>query len=129
MRAAGLQDDQPSYRTESRWETVQSLAPNPVPMRSKSEAVASLQRRQALNHPVHGIWAITVRGASTATGNLLLKPPALRRDLRRSAGRDRLGLGLFRDTKKPHRAIGGASSGGAPSGTRTPDPLIKSQLL
>ena len=39
------------------------------------------------------------------------------------------GLGLFRDTKKPHRMTGGASSAGAPSGTRTPDPLIKSQLL
>ena len=39
------------------------------------------------------------------------------------------GLGLFRDTKKPHRMTGGASSGGAPSGIRTPDPLIKSQLL
>ena len=39
------------------------------------------------------------------------------------------GLGLFRDTKKPHRVAGGASSAGAPSGTRTPDPLIKSQLL
>ena|SRR5699024_1750819 len=39
------------------------------------------------------------------------------------------GLGLFRDTKKPHRMTGGASSGGAPSGTRTPDLLIKSQPL
>ncbi len=39
------------------------------------------------------------------------------------------GLGLFRDTKKPHRVTGGASSSGAPSGIRTPDPLIKSQLL
>lgn len=39
------------------------------------------------------------------------------------------GLGLFRDTKKPHRMTGGASPAGAPSGTRTPDPLIKSQLL
>lgn len=39
------------------------------------------------------------------------------------------GLGLFRETKKPHRMTGGASSGGAPSGTRTPDLLIKSQPL
>ena len=39
------------------------------------------------------------------------------------------GLGLFRDTTKPHRRTGGASSVGAPSGIRTPDPLIKSQLL
>ena len=38
------------------------------------------------------------------------------------------GLGLFRDAKRPHRS-GGASLAGAPSGTRTPDPLIKSQLL
>lgn len=39
------------------------------------------------------------------------------------------GLGLFGETKKPHRMTGGASPSGAPSGTRTPDPLIKSQLL
>lgn len=39
------------------------------------------------------------------------------------------GLGLFRDTKKPHRMTGGASTVGAPSGTRTPDLLIKSQPL
>lgn len=39
------------------------------------------------------------------------------------------GLGLFGDAKKPHRSTGGASASGAPSGTRTPDPLIKSQLL
>jgi hypothetical protein len=36
------------------------------------------------------------------------------------------GLCLFGDTKKPHRSTGEASSSGAPSGTRTPDPLIKS---
>lgn len=36
------------------------------------------------------------------------------------------GLGLFGDTTKPHRRTGGASSVGAPSGIRTPDPLIKS---
>ncbi|MGO3503858.1 helix-turn-helix domain-containing protein [Brachybacterium tyrofermentans] len=36
------------------------------------------------------------------------------------------GLGLFRDAKKPHRVTGGASSSGAPSGIRTPDPLVKS---
>lgn len=39
------------------------------------------------------------------------------------------GLGLFADAKKPHRGTGGASASGAPSGIRTPDPLIKSQLL
>ena len=39
------------------------------------------------------------------------------------------GLGLFRDAKKPHPVTDGASSGGAPSGTRTPDLLIKSQPL
>ncbi|MFD4008780.1 hypothetical protein ACFWQK_13795 [Brachybacterium paraconglomeratum] len=36
------------------------------------------------------------------------------------------GLGLFRDTKKPHRLAGGASPSGAPSRTRTPGPLTKS---
>ena len=39
------------------------------------------------------------------------------------------GLGLFRNTKTPPGIPGGASTVGAPSGIRTPDPLIKSQLL
>ena len=39
------------------------------------------------------------------------------------------GLGLFGGTTKPRRSRDGASVSGAPSGTRTPDPLIKSQLL
>ena len=38
------------------------------------------------------------------------------------------GLGLFRNAKRPHLE-GGASLTGASSGIRTPDPLIKSQLL
>ncbi len=39
------------------------------------------------------------------------------------------GMGLLGDTTKPRRMSDGASRGGAPSGIRTPDPLIKSQLL
>ena len=38
------------------------------------------------------------------------------------------GLGVFGDAKRPHLE-GGASLAGASSGIRTPDPLIKSQLL
>lgn len=65
------------FDLESRWETVRYLGANPTPMQAKSEAVASIQRRRAIDHPVHGIWAITVRGASEPIGNLLLKPVQL----------------------------------------------------
>lgn len=62
------------FDLESRWETVRYLGADPTPMRSKSEAVASIQRRRALNHPVHGIWAIVLRDSNALAGNLLLKP-------------------------------------------------------
>ncbi len=65
------------FDLESRWETVRYLGTDPTPMRSKSEAVASIQRRRALDHPVHGIWAIARRDSNALAGNLLLKPAHL----------------------------------------------------
>ncbi|GGL79577.1 hypothetical protein GCM10009706_17660 [Curtobacterium citreum] len=65
------------FDLESRWETVRYLGADPTPMRSKSEAVASIQRRRALDHPVHGIWAIARRDSNALAGNLLLKPAHL----------------------------------------------------
>ncbi|WP_250030165.1 GNAT family N-acetyltransferase [Paractinoplanes maris] len=58
---------------ESRWEVVRFLGAHPTPMRTREEALASIRRRRALDHPVHGIWVIaTADGAPV--GNLLLKP-------------------------------------------------------
>jgi RimJ/RimL family protein N-acetyltransferase len=62
---------------ESRWETVRYLTPNPTTMATLDEAAASIARRRALDHPVHGIWAITLAETGELRGNLLLKPIAL----------------------------------------------------
>ncbi|MFC4063425.1 GNAT family N-acetyltransferase [Actinoplanes subglobosus] len=58
---------------ESRWEVVRFLGPHPTMMRTRADALASIGRRRAVDHPVHGIWAITTTDGRLA-GNLLLKP-------------------------------------------------------
>jgi len=65
------------FELESRWETVRYLTPNPTVMASVDEAVASIGRRRAIDHPVHGIWAITLADSGRLLGNLLLKPIAM----------------------------------------------------
>jgi RimJ/RimL family protein N-acetyltransferase len=62
------------FDLESRWETVRYLEPNPRVMTSLKDAEASITRRRALDHPAHGIWAITRNDTGAAIGNLLLKP-------------------------------------------------------
>ena len=44
---------------QSRWEVVRFLGTHPQVMRTREEALASIAQRRALDHPVHGIWAIT----------------------------------------------------------------------
>lgn len=58
---------------ESRWEVVRFLGARPVTMKTREDALASIGRRRALDHPVRGIWAITTLDGLLA-GNLLLKP-------------------------------------------------------
>lgn len=65
------------FDLESRWETVQYLGPQAKPMIEKIEAVESIQRRRAIDDPVHGIWAITDRETGRPLGKLLLKPAPL----------------------------------------------------
>ena len=62
---------------ESRWETVRYLTPDPTIMTSLDEATASIGRRRAVDHPVHGIWLITLAETGARLGNILLKPIAL----------------------------------------------------
>jgi RimJ/RimL family protein N-acetyltransferase len=57
---------------ESRWDVVQFLGAHPTVMSTREEALASIARRRALSHPIHGIWAVTA--ADRVIGNLLLKP-------------------------------------------------------
>ena len=65
------------FDLESRVETVQYLGPQAKPMVDKSEAVESIKRRQAIDHPIHGVWVIVDRADSRRLGNLLLKPTPL----------------------------------------------------
>lgn len=58
---------------ECRWEVVRFLGAHPATMRTRADALASIRRRRAVDHPVHGIWAITATDGSLV-GNLLLKP-------------------------------------------------------
>ncbi|WP_203909246.1 GNAT family N-acetyltransferase [Rhizocola hellebori] len=58
---------------ESRWEVVRFLGAHPTTMRTKDDALASIRRRRAIEHPIHGIWAITTAN-ELLVGNLLLKP-------------------------------------------------------
>ncbi len=58
---------------QGRWEVVRYLGAGSSPMSSRSDALASIQRRRAISeHPVHGIWVITDRDGDRL-GNLLLK--------------------------------------------------------
>ena len=59
---------------ESRWDVVRFLGARPSMMSTREEALASIVRRRAVDHPVHGIWAITVAADGRPVGNLLLKP-------------------------------------------------------
>jgi RimJ/RimL family protein N-acetyltransferase len=65
------------FDLESRWETVRYLTPDPTVMASIDDAAASILRRRAVDHPVHGIWAITLTATGELLGNLLLKPIVL----------------------------------------------------
>jgi RimJ/RimL family protein N-acetyltransferase len=58
---------------ESRWEVVRFLGPTPRVLKTREEAVASIRHRRGLDHPVHGIWAITTDDGQLV-GNLALVP-------------------------------------------------------
>jgi RimJ/RimL family protein N-acetyltransferase len=59
---------------ESRWEVVRFLGVRATPMSTRADALASIARRCAIDHPVHGVWAITTAMDGQLVGNLLLKP-------------------------------------------------------
>lgn len=59
---------------QSRWEVVRFLGNRPTVMTERSEALASIERRRAVDDPVHGIWAITTVADDRLLGTLLLKP-------------------------------------------------------
>ena len=59
---------------QSRWDVVRYLGGGPTRMSTRDQALASIARRRAVDHPVHGIWAVTVAADERLVGNLLLKP-------------------------------------------------------
>ncbi len=65
----------------SRWEVQRFIGREPHVMADRAEAVASIERRRTLDHPVHGIWAIETSADRRLVGNLLLK------QFRRPAGK------------------------------------------
>lgn len=62
---------------ESRWEVVQFLSAHPTIMNNREDALASIARRCAIDHPIHGIWAVTRAADGWLVGNVLLKPVSL----------------------------------------------------
>src|SRR5664280_1230814 len=74
LRAWTRDDADFLYDMDSRWEVRQYIGVSPAVMTDRSEALASIERRRALDHPVHGIWAIELLGEGALVGNLLLKP-------------------------------------------------------
>ena len=62
------------FDMESRWDVKRYIGAAPAVMTNRSEALASVERRRALNDPVYGIWAIELLSERVLVGNLLLKP-------------------------------------------------------
>lgn len=58
----------------SRWVVQRFIGTEPRVMESRTEAVERVQRFKALEHPVHGIWAVTRKVDNAVVGTLLLKP-------------------------------------------------------
>ncbi|MFQ4148802.1 GNAT family N-acetyltransferase [Arthrobacter sp. LAPM80] len=58
----------------SRWVVQRFIGTQPAVMDSRTQAIERVQRFKDLDHPVHGIWAITRKEDSQPVGTLLLKP-------------------------------------------------------
>lgn len=58
----------------SRWVVQRFIGNEPAVMNSRREALDKVARFQSIDHPVHGIWAVTRKEDSTPVGTLLLKP-------------------------------------------------------
>ena len=59
---------------ESGWDVKRYIGGAPAVMANRSQALALIQRRRDLDHPVYGVWAIELASEHVLVGNLLLKP-------------------------------------------------------
>jgi len=73
LRSWSFDDADFLFDMGSRWEVQRFIGRVPTVMADRAEAVASIERRRALDHPVHGIWAIETLADRRLVGTLLLK--------------------------------------------------------
>ncbi|MEO6531663.1 MAG: GNAT family N-acetyltransferase [Specibacter sp.] len=63
-----------AYDLYSRWVVQRFIGVEPAVMKSRAEAEERVARFQSIDHPVHGVWAVTRSSDGLAVGALLLKP-------------------------------------------------------
>ncbi|HWD61647.1 MAG TPA: GNAT family N-acetyltransferase [Humibacter sp.] len=73
LRPFTLDDVDFLFDIYSRWEAQRFIGREPRVMTDRTEAIARAERLAALDHPVHGIWAITDTATGAPHGALLLK--------------------------------------------------------
>jgi RimJ/RimL family protein N-acetyltransferase len=74
LRSFGPDDVEFVFDMYSRWEVQRFIGRVPRVMTDRAEAEERVERYAALEHPVHGIWAITDRVTGGRLGAALLKP-------------------------------------------------------
>jgi RimJ/RimL family protein N-acetyltransferase len=74
LRPWSPQDADFLYDLESRWDVKRYIGAAPAVMTRRSQALASIERRRALDRPIFGIWAVELLSEGVLVGNLLLKP-------------------------------------------------------
>lgn len=73
LRPFTLDDVDFLFDMYSRWEVQRFIGRDPRVMEDRTEAIARAERLAALEHPVHGVWAITDATSERQYGALLLK--------------------------------------------------------
>lgn len=74
LRAWQESDVDFAYDLYSRWVVQRFIGVEPAVMVSRAEAEERVARFQSIDHPIHGIWAVTRTSDGLAVGTLLLKP-------------------------------------------------------
>jgi RimJ/RimL family protein N-acetyltransferase len=73
LRPFTLDDVDFLFDMYSRWEVQRFIGREPKVMTDRAEAIERAQHLASLDHPVHGVWAITESGTGRPHGALLLK--------------------------------------------------------
>jgi RimJ/RimL family protein N-acetyltransferase len=81
LRPWSQEDAEFVFDLYSRWEVQQFIGTAPQVMRNRAEALLRLEKWMAMDHPVHGIWAVEETLTARVAGVLLLKPIPASRDI------------------------------------------------